>query len=118
MTVFPADWVDAKCMVEGMLAEPWVLRGYQEVRLREFLGLLPRQPVLPPRRPWRRTRRRYRLTPYCSTEAIVEVKHLRGARSRANSVSPFKTVACVPARTSGNAYAQKHGIVRRPSATE
>jgi hypothetical protein len=29
------------CMVEGMLAEPWMLRGYQEARLREFLELLP-----------------------------------------------------------------------------
>lgn len=28
-------------MVEGMLAEPWLLRGYQENRLREFLELLP-----------------------------------------------------------------------------
>ena len=28
-------------MVEGMLAESWVLRGYQEARLREFLELLP-----------------------------------------------------------------------------
>jgi hypothetical protein len=27
-------------MVEGMLAEPWHLRGYQETRLREFLELL------------------------------------------------------------------------------
>jgi len=31
-------------MVEGMLAEPWVLRGNQEVRLREFLELLPVPP--------------------------------------------------------------------------
>ena len=28
-------------MVQGMLAEPWLLRGYQENRLREFLELLP-----------------------------------------------------------------------------
>jgi hypothetical protein len=28
-------------MVEGMLAEPWLLRGYQEARLHEFLELLP-----------------------------------------------------------------------------
>jgi hypothetical protein len=28
-------------MVEGMPAEPWVLRGYQEARLREFRELLP-----------------------------------------------------------------------------
>jgi hypothetical protein len=34
------DWSDAKVMVEGMLAEPWHLRGYQENRLREFLELL------------------------------------------------------------------------------
>jgi hypothetical protein len=38
---FLGDWVEAKSMVEGMLAEPWVLRGYQEARLREFLALLP-----------------------------------------------------------------------------
>jgi hypothetical protein len=38
---FLGDWVEAKSMVEGMLAEPWVLRGYQEARLREFLDLLP-----------------------------------------------------------------------------
>jgi hypothetical protein len=38
---FLGDWAEAKSMVEGMLAEPWVLRGYQEVRLREFLELLP-----------------------------------------------------------------------------
>ena len=38
---FLGDWVEARCMVEGMLAEPWVLRGNQEVRLREFLELLP-----------------------------------------------------------------------------
>ena len=37
---FLGDWVEAKCMVEVMLAEPWVLRGYQEARLREFLHLL------------------------------------------------------------------------------
>ena len=33
-------WDDAKVMVEGMLAEPWHLRGNQEARLREFLELL------------------------------------------------------------------------------
>ena len=38
---FLGDWAEAKSMVEGMLAEPWVLRGHQEVRLREFLELLP-----------------------------------------------------------------------------
>ena len=32
---------ETKCMVEGMLAEPWHLRGYQEIRLREFLDLVP-----------------------------------------------------------------------------
>ena len=31
------DWTDAREMVEGMLSEPWLLRGYQEKRLREFL---------------------------------------------------------------------------------
>ena len=35
------DWQEAKGMVQGMLAEPWLLRGYQETRLREFLELLP-----------------------------------------------------------------------------
>ena len=34
------DWSEAKVMVEGMLAEPWHLIGYQESRLREFLELL------------------------------------------------------------------------------
>ena len=34
------DWDDAKVMVEGMLAEPWHLQGYQETRLREFLELV------------------------------------------------------------------------------
>jgi hypothetical protein len=34
------DWSEAKAMVEGMLAEPWHLIGYQENRLREFLDLL------------------------------------------------------------------------------
>ena len=34
------EWEDAKAMVEGMLAEPWHLRGYQEGRLREFLAIL------------------------------------------------------------------------------
>jgi hypothetical protein len=36
-----ADWDEARSMIEGMLAEPWSLRGYQEARLREFLQLLP-----------------------------------------------------------------------------
>jgi hypothetical protein len=35
-----AEWDDASTMIEGMLAEPWHLRGYQEARLREFLDLL------------------------------------------------------------------------------
>jgi hypothetical protein len=34
------DWTEAKEMVQGMLAEPWHLIGYQENRLREFLELL------------------------------------------------------------------------------
>ena len=34
------DWGEAECMIEGMLAEPWHLRGHQETRLREFLQLL------------------------------------------------------------------------------
>ena len=35
------DWDEAKSMIDGMLAEPWHLRGYQEKRLHDFLGLLP-----------------------------------------------------------------------------
>ena len=35
-----AQWAEAQAMVEGMLAEPWHLVGYQERRLREFLELL------------------------------------------------------------------------------
>jgi hypothetical protein len=38
---FRGQWDEAQSMVDGMLAEPWVLRGYQEARLREFLELLP-----------------------------------------------------------------------------
>jgi hypothetical protein len=34
------EWDDAEVMVEGMLAEPWHLTGYQEIRLREFLAML------------------------------------------------------------------------------
>ena len=34
------DWVEARAMVEGMLAEPWHLIGHQESRLREFLDVL------------------------------------------------------------------------------
>jgi hypothetical protein len=33
-------WGEAAEMVEGMLAEPWHLRGYQEARLRQFLELM------------------------------------------------------------------------------
>jgi hypothetical protein len=35
------QWDEATAMVEGMLAEPWHLRGYQEGQLREFLELVP-----------------------------------------------------------------------------
>jgi len=35
------DWPEARATIEGMLAEPWLLRGHQETRLREFLALLP-----------------------------------------------------------------------------
>jgi hypothetical protein len=34
------DWMEAKDMIEGMLSEPWQLKGYQESRLRTFLELL------------------------------------------------------------------------------
>ena len=33
-------WDEATAMVEGMLAEPWHLRGHQTLRLREFLELV------------------------------------------------------------------------------
>ena len=33
-------WDEAGAMIEGMLAEPWHLRGYQEHRLRDFQELL------------------------------------------------------------------------------
>jgi hypothetical protein len=33
-------WREMESMVEGMLAEPWHLRGCQEIRLREFLDLI------------------------------------------------------------------------------
>ena len=33
-------WDEVTAMVEGMLAEPWHLKGYQESRLREFLELV------------------------------------------------------------------------------
>jgi hypothetical protein len=35
-----AQWAEAQAMVEGMLAEPWHLVGYQERWLREFLEFL------------------------------------------------------------------------------
>jgi hypothetical protein len=35
-----SDWSEAASMIEGMLAEPWHLRGHQETRLREFLQIL------------------------------------------------------------------------------
>lgn len=34
------DWGEAEAMVEGMLAEPWHLKGYQANRLGEFLELI------------------------------------------------------------------------------
>jgi hypothetical protein len=34
------DWGEAVSMIDGMLAEPWHLMGYQERRLREFLNLI------------------------------------------------------------------------------
>jgi hypothetical protein len=34
------DWTEVEAMVEGMLAEPWHLVGYQENRLRQFLAIL------------------------------------------------------------------------------
>jgi hypothetical protein len=33
-------WGEAKSMVEGMVAEPWHLKGHQETRLRQFLELM------------------------------------------------------------------------------
>jgi hypothetical protein len=33
-------WDEAAEMIEGMLAEPWHLKGYQEARLQEFLDLV------------------------------------------------------------------------------
>lgn len=39
------DWDEARSMIEGMLAEPWLLRGRQEARLREFLEQLPQHNV-------------------------------------------------------------------------
>jgi hypothetical protein len=35
-----SDWGEAVSMIDGMLAEPWHLKGHQERRLREFLGLV------------------------------------------------------------------------------
>ena len=37
------EWSEARSMIEGMLAEPWVLKGAQERRLREFLSRIPDQ---------------------------------------------------------------------------
>ena len=34
------EWAEMRAMVEGMLAEPWHLKGHQESRLREFLELV------------------------------------------------------------------------------
>jgi hypothetical protein len=36
------EWDEAASMIEGMLADPSRLRGYQEKRLREFLDLMSR----------------------------------------------------------------------------
>ena len=33
-------WDEASEMVQGMLAEPWHLKGHQKARLQEFLELL------------------------------------------------------------------------------
>ena len=33
-------WDEVAAIVEGMLAEPWHLKGHQETRLREFLELV------------------------------------------------------------------------------
>ena len=41
-----SHWDEAEGMVEGMLSEPRHLRGYQEVRLRQFLDLMPHSSVL------------------------------------------------------------------------
>ena len=35
------DWDEVRHMIDGMLAEPWHLRGLQETRLREFLDTVP-----------------------------------------------------------------------------
>jgi len=35
------DWEEVRCLIEGMLAEPWHLRANQEQRLQEFLDLVP-----------------------------------------------------------------------------
>jgi hypothetical protein len=35
-----SDWGEAVSMIDGMLSEPWHLKGHQERRLREFLGLI------------------------------------------------------------------------------
>jgi hypothetical protein len=38
-------WDEVEGMVEGMLSEPWHLRGYQEIRLRQFLDLMPNSSI-------------------------------------------------------------------------
>ena len=43
-----AEWAEAQAMVEGMLAEPWYLIGYQERRLRQFLEMLLAAQAEPP----------------------------------------------------------------------
>jgi hypothetical protein len=40
---FRGQWSEARSMVEGMLAEPCILQGHQEARLREFLRIAPGQ---------------------------------------------------------------------------
>ena len=36
MACVAADWNEVLSMIEGMLAEPWHLKGHQETRLRDF----------------------------------------------------------------------------------
>jgi len=38
-------WDEAGSMIDGMLVEPWHLRGNQEARLREFLKLISAEQV-------------------------------------------------------------------------
>ena len=44
-----AEWDEVASMIEGMLAEPWHLRGFQEMRLREFLKVVSDTPTQQPR---------------------------------------------------------------------